>query len=104
MGQSSRSAEKEAGLAWLLPHIMGWRSALELTVDILLDTGKVNGLDTTDLLAGKASDGRTSDGRGASRSVQSSDKGALLTGGPGQLAGCWAQGGSETSGRHDGLF
>lgn len=62
--------------------------------------GKVNSLDTTDLLLDGAGQSRAGDGRGARGGVQSSDEGASLDGVLGQLTGGGPQGGRETSGRH----
>lgn len=58
----------------------------QLTVDVLLDTGKVNGLDTTNLLSGNDGTGSL-DGSGPGGAGSSSNKGAALDGGSGQLAG-----------------
>lgn len=63
----------------------------EHTVDGLGSTGEVNGLDTTDLLL-TSNKGRSGllGGSGADGDTSSSDEGAALSGGGGQLAGQWA--------------
>lgn len=74
---------------------------LLLTINILLGTGKVHGLDTTHLLLlGRNGGGNTSsDGRGT-HSTGSSDESALLHGGGGQLARQRAQSLGEAAGGH----
>lgn len=64
--------------------------------------GKVHGLDTADLLAGRASDGL--DGNGGAGSVGSSHEGAALDGGSGQAGGQRAESLGAVAGSHcDGL-
>ena len=78
-----------------------FNGSLALTEDVLLDTSKVNGLDTTDLLLGRSSSGSGTSGQASSHSIGGSDKGALLDAGSGQLAGHWRpQGLGEASGGH----
>lgn len=76
---------------------------VKLTVDILLDTGKVNGLDTTGLLLHGARQSRTSDGSSrTSGRAHGSDKSASLRSRLGHLAGHRPHGLGESSGRHFG--
>lgn len=67
------------------------------TIDVLLDTGKVNGLDTTDLLLRDTSQSRTSSSDSTS-GAPGSDVGALGNAGRNQLTGNWCpQGLGESS-------
>lgn len=82
------------------PHVSPRTSSASIgmatthTIDILLVTSKVNGLDTTNLLLSNAN-GRTGSSS-SSHKLSGSDVGALLNTGSGQLASC-AQGLGETS-------
>lgn len=78
-------------------------SGYGLTVNFLLVAGKVHGLDTADLLAGRGGNGL--DGNGGADSVGSSNEGAALDGGSGQLAGQGAESLGAVAGGHcDGLL
>lgn len=73
-----------------------------LTIDVLLVTSKVNGLDTANLLLSN-SNGRAGSDTSADGGASSGDKGALLDARSrrGQLAGHWRpQGLGEASGGH----
>lgn len=72
------------------------RLGRELTVDVLLDAGEVNGLDTANLLVLEG--GSRTSGDGSSNQATGSSEGALLDAGRGNLTGQWAaQGLGEAS-------
>ncbi len=72
--------------------------ALELTIDLLLRASEVNGLDTANLLLGRAGDG-ASGHSGGPDGVHGRHKGAALNSGRRQLAAQW---GTESLGKASG--
>ena len=96
-GQSARSVSDVSLLLSRLGQL-----ALNLTEDLLLVTGKVNGLDTANLLGSNGSSGELLDTSGAGSVQGSAEVSALLldSGALGLLQ-CGAESSAGSTGRHD---
>ena len=97
-GQSARSVSDVSLLLSRLGQL-----ALNLTEDLLLVTGKVNGLDTANLLGSNGSSGELLDTSGAGSVQGSAEVSALLLDGRALgLLQCGAESSAGSTGRHDG--